>query len=85
MKIKVKLVGEYFPDYIQGTIQEVEISSVVESDGTIWTVTNSHRDYDKGYEIELVEEGSEDKSVKKGENTIDFGDNELKTLTVEFK
>ena len=74
MKIKVKFIGEYFPSDIKDTIQTVEIDNIRLDNGVTWSTSS-------GYEVEAVEAEAEKSSDRK----IDFGDNKLKTLTVEFK
>lgn len=76
MKIKVKMIGVAFPQELQGTVQEVEVIHISLPNGVCWGVGDS-------CEIELVDEISDD--TKNQGKTFDFGDNQLKTLTIEFK
>lgn len=84
MKIKVKIVGEHFADHLKGTIQEVEVYKIV-VDESIWTVDCSEYPI-SGYEIEAVDEKPEEETTSsKSTSAVDFEDNQLKSLTVEFK
>lgn len=81
MKIKVKFIGEYFPEDIKGKEIEVDVGVVVLPNGDHWHVHSEIQPF-PGQEIELVE--SEETKVKE-DNSVSFGSNLLKTMTVEFK
>lgn len=80
MKIKVKLTGKYFPDEYKGKEVEVHISQVVLPSGTSFAV-DCEPFSALGYEIEPIE----GETGKRPANSIEFGDNKLKSMSVEFK